>query len=128
MYKNEALDKTQTETLARLHNDGYLNVNKMHIVFFKHIYDFICRFADEYYDGKLITMSSGDVPKETMAICRSIGYWNLWKYFSPMEYDKRFYQFCKKLIKKGRISSVDYLAPGTIIAKEIEYEEVNYGR
>ncbi len=130
-YKDAILDRVEEAALLKLHQEGYLQVKKSHIAFFKDIYEFISRFANEEYHSDRdrvvrLRMTTGEVPKETARIVEKIGARNLWKYFSPMEYEKRFYDFCMKLVKTKRINSADYLAGGAIIAEEIEVEGRDY--
>jgi len=125
---NRELDEVEKITLFKLKEKGYRAVDKKHIIHFREIYDFICRFADSEYSGGDIRlrMSNGDVPKGTSKIIHTIGIDKLYLYFSPMAYKKYFLQFCEKLIRTKKISSSDYLSDGLIIADKLNVETHTY--
>ncbi len=127
MNWNRELDQVEAKALHDLHDKGYRAVDKKHMIHLKDIYDFISRFADPAYAGNVtLKMSSGEMPTETFRIVRTIGAENLFLYFSPQVYPKKFMNFCEKLIKTKRISSKDYLAEGVIIVNTYEVEERSY--
>ena len=127
MNWNRELDQVEAKALHDLKESGYSAVDKKHIIHFKEIYDFICRFADPAYTVNIrLRMSDGEVPRETMRIVNTIGADKLYLYFSPQAYPKRFYRFCEKLIRTKSIRSMDYLSGGTIIAEEINVEVMDY--
>ncbi len=127
MNWNRDLDQVEAKALHDLHESGYRAVDKKHIIHFKEIYDFISRFADEDYSGKVrLRMTSGAVPIKTMRIVNTIGAGNLYLYFSPQVYKDKFLRFCEKLILTKHIKSGDYLAEGQIIAEELEVEIIDY--
>lgn len=126
MNWNRDLTQFESQILHDLHAKGYRAVDKKHMIHFRDIYDFISRFADDKYSGNVIlSMSTGPVPINTMRIVNSIGVENLFEYFSSNVFESKFMNFCEKLIRTKKIRSVDYIADGTIIAKEIEAEECN---
>ena len=127
MSWNRDLTQFEAQTLSNLHLKGYKAVDKKHMIHFKEIYDFICRFADPAYSGKVrVHMTSGSVPPKTRAIINDIGPENLFQYFSTNAFPEYFYTFCEKLIRTRRIRSVDYIAEGTIIASPIIVEESSF--
>jgi len=124
-----------------------LRLNDMQVEAFKAIYDFISRFAGvcqaswnqdiilhSDWELRIQEKRSGeivDIPKETMKIIAKIGTKDIWKYFSPMEYPKRFEGFCEKLLATGRVDFRDYVANGLIVFKDkkessYEVKEVLY--
>lgn len=127
MNWNRDLDQIEAKTLHDLKAKGFTSVDKKHIIHFREIYDFISRFADDSYHGNVrLRMTNGEVPRETMRIVNTIGPNNLWAYFSPNVYPKRFIMFCEKLIRSKRIVSSDYVAEGVIIAEDYQVEVYNY--
>ena len=94
MNWNRELTQTEARVLHELHQAGYTATDKKHIIHFREIYDFICRFADPEYSGNTrLRMSTGEVPRETMRIVNTIGAENLYKYFSMNVVDKKFFRF-----------------------------------
>ena len=68
--KHWHIDKVQTDALTRLRRDGYDSIKPKHIVMFKMIYDFVCRFADRNYANPktVVEMTTGPVPPKTQEI------------------------------------------------------------
>lgn len=122
MSWNRDLDQVEAKALHDLKIEGYEAVDRMHIIHFREIYDFISRFADNELIGKRLRMTTGEVPAETRKIVNTIGVDELWKYFSPFAFENKFKSFCKKLIHTKRIRAVDYIADGVIIADDIIVE------
>ena len=122
------MDKVQTETLTRLRSDGYEDIKPRHMVMFKLIYDFVCRFADRNYASPktVVEMTTGPVPPKTQEIITKIGYDKLFLHFSPLMYPKKFYPFCKKLVDSGRVDPKDYVSSGLITTREIDVVSTEY--
>lgn len=129
MKWDRELDQVEAKALHDLQEAGYTAVDKKHIIHFREIYDFICRFADPSFaeKGVIVEMENGDpIPGKTRGIVNTIGYDKLYLYFSPQAYPKKFFRFCEKLIKTGRIRSVDYLHNGVIATRTIPVEVSEY--
>ncbi len=124
---NRDLDEVEKVTLYKLKEAGYKAVDKKHMIHFKEIYNFICRFADPVYSGNVrLTMSDGNVPTKTLGIVNTIGADKLYLYFSQQAYPTKFFRFCEKLIRTKHIRSQDYISSGTIIATEYTVEVIEY--
>jgi hypothetical protein len=65
------------------------------------------------------------IPMKVLEIIEKIGTDNLWMYFSPYAYEKKFESFCKKMFSE-KAQMADYYTPGVIVIDRIVMHETEY--